>query len=183
MSDAPVLPRVSAGEPGAAEECLSRYRGLIWSIAARMLGAGEDTEDAVQEIFIEIWRSAARFDPEKGAEHTFVATIARRRVVDRVRRRTARPAPEPLTELIESKEPEIDSKAEIDDEVQRARQALESLPEQRRRVLEMSLLEGETHAAISARIGMPLGTVKTHVRRGLIRMREVLGVNAPDSES
>ena len=77
-----VLPSVAAGDRSAMESCLQRYEGLVWSLARRMLGESSEAEDAVQEIFIELWRSAGRFDPDEGSEATFVATIARRRLVD-----------------------------------------------------------------------------------------------------
>lgn len=172
----PVLPRVAAGDPGAAEECMTRYRGLIWSIVRKTLKVGADADDAVQEVFISLWRSAARFDPSKGSEITFVGTIARRRVVDRLRRKTARPETEQVPdEVLEADLPPVSQALEIEEAAGRARRALDRLPEQRRRVLEMAVLEGETHVSIAETTGIPLGTVKTHVRRGLMRLREMLG--------
>ncbi len=172
-----VLERVAAGDPAAVRECLDSYSGLVWTIARRMLGAGHDTEDAVQEIFVEIWRSATRFDRTKGTDVQFVSTIARRRVVDRVRRRGRQPKLEPLPERLTSSAPGADRDAVVADEYARAREALESLPPQRQRVLRMALLAGVSHRQIAEQTGIPLGTVKTHVRRGLIRIRELLEVD------
>jgi RNA polymerase sigma-70 factor (ECF subfamily) len=82
----PILVRVAAGDGTAVRACQDTFGGLVWSIARRMLGATAEAEDAVQEVFIELWRSAGRYDPERGTEVQFVATIARRRIIDRVRR-------------------------------------------------------------------------------------------------
>ena len=82
----PILPRVAAGEPTALAECMERYGGLVWSIALRLTGSRADAEDAIQEIFIDLWKSAARFDGAVASEKAFVAMIARRRLIDRRRR-------------------------------------------------------------------------------------------------
>jgi len=180
-ADAALLPRVAAGEPGAARECLDTFGGLIWTIARSTLGPGPDAEDAVQEIFIEIWRSAGRYDPAKGTEKTFVATIARRRVVDWVRRRQRQPKSEPLADdRVTEADEGAEHSAALADDYARARAALEQLPAQRRRVLTMAVLKGATHSEVARDLGLPLGTVKTHVRRGLIRIREILGRTADD---
>ena len=137
------FPRVAAGEPGAADECLASYGGLVWTIARRMLGTGPDTEDAVQEIFIELWRSAGRFDPSKGSEVTFVGTIARRRVVDWVRRRTRRTDVQALPEEDPPATDEsVGTRAEISDEFERAREALDQIPEPRRGVSIVPVCKG-----------------------------------------
>ncbi|MHC4846428.1 MAG: RNA polymerase sigma factor [Planctomycetota bacterium] len=169
------MPRVAAGDPGAAGELMQTYGNLVWSVARRMLGHGAETEDAVQDVFIELWKHAGRFDAAKGNEAAFVTTIARRRVVDRVRSRQRRPDTDPLPETYEPAEEATADPAEQSDEVARATAALESLPEPRQAVLRMALMAGTTHTEIAQQTGLPLGTVKTHVRRGLIRMREMLG--------
>jgi RNA polymerase sigma-70 factor (ECF subfamily) len=170
-----VLQRIAAGEPGATRECLDVYGNLIWSVARRHLGHGPDTEDAVQEICIELWKHAGRFDPAKGSEVQFISTIARRRVVDGLRRRGRRPDTEPLDESQRDDSEGVGDAAERADEVHRAQTAMQQLPPERQAVLRMALLAGRSHSEIAAQTSMPLGTVKTHVRRGLIRMRELLG--------
>ena len=171
----PVLPSVAAGDRSAMESCLQRYEGLVWSLARRMLGESSEAEDAVQEIFIELWRSAGRFDPDEGSEATFVATIARRRLVDVLRRRARRPSLLPMEaehdeEPTSTKEPD-----RMDDEAMRALRVLRSLPSDQQRMIEWCLADGMSHSDISARTGTPLGTVKSVIRRGILRIREALG--------
>src|SRR3954470_11204914 len=90
----PLLGRVAAGDQQAVRECLARYGGLVWSIARRF--EGNDAEDAVQEIFLDLWRSAPRFDPQLSSEPAFVAMLARRRLIDRRRMRQRRPTTETI---------------------------------------------------------------------------------------
>src|SRR5215813_5986353 len=94
-----LLARVASGDRGAVRDCIARYGGLVWSIARRFEGA--DAEDAVQEIFLDLWKSAARFDPRIASESAFVAMITRRRLIDRRRTRRRRPT----TETIASEPP------------------------------------------------------------------------------
>lgn len=152
---------------------MTTHGNLVWSMARRVLGRSTDAEDAVQEIFIELWRSAARYDPKAGTEVQFIATIARRRLIDRLRRRSRQPETEMLTPEIQSSDDEID-RIELSDEAERAREALMHLREEQRRVITLSIQQGLTHDQIARQTEMPLGTVKTHIRRGLARVREIL---------
>ena len=80
-----LLQRIAKGDASAVQECMETYGNLVWSLARRYSESAADAEDATQEIFLDIWKSAGRFDPERGKETTFIATIARRRLIDRVR--------------------------------------------------------------------------------------------------
>ncbi|HTK36951.1 MAG TPA: sigma-70 family RNA polymerase sigma factor, partial [Pyrinomonadaceae bacterium] len=80
-----ILQRIAAGDRTAVQDCLDTYGGLVWSIARKMLRSNEDTEDAVQEIFVDIWKNAERYDDAQSSETTFIAMIARRRLIDRIR--------------------------------------------------------------------------------------------------
>jgi RNA polymerase sigma-70 factor (ECF subfamily) len=169
----PVLPRVALGDPFAVRECIARYGGLVFSIARRFFAAPSDAEDAVQEAFIELWRSAARFDPNLGAEVTFVATVARRRFIDR-RRRSAR---QPMTEILDeglaaaasTLGPELGAEAAL------CARALGQLRPEQQRVLTLIACQGMSHEEVATATGMPLGTVKAHARRGLMQIRAALG--------
>lgn len=170
-----LLQRVAEGEAGAVREALEVWHGLVWSIARRLLGGTQDAEDAVQEAFIELWRHAGRFDATRGTEAQFVATIARRRIIDRTRRNAARPSMEALPETLTSADVEsAERQAERGDESDRAQAALAMLGADQQQVIRLAVLGGRTHTEVAAATGMPLGTVKTHVRRGLIRLRQLL---------
>jgi RNA polymerase sigma factor (sigma-70 family) len=81
-----ILERVARGDQQAVRECIDEFGGLVWAIARRMTRSRADAEDAVQEIFVDVWRSAARYDSVQGSEKVFITTIARRRLIDRIRR-------------------------------------------------------------------------------------------------
>lgn len=171
----PILVRVAAGDGSAVRECQDAFGGLVWSIARRMLGATAEAEDAVQEVFIELWRSAGRYDPGRGTEVQFVATIARRRIIDRVRRLGRRLDADPLPEApLEDDGPSSADNVELNDAAQRARAAMAELADGQRTVLELTLLKGLSHSEVAKSTNLPLGTVKTHARRGLIKLRELL---------
>ena len=167
-----LLGAVAAGDPLAVELLVDRYSPLVWSIVRRQVDHAT-AEDIVQDVFLQVWKGAERFDPSKGSEATFITTIARRRLIDRRRRRGARPAAEELLENI-PEEPAEDL-LELQDEAESARRALASLRPVQRRVLEMNLIEGRSHSEIAAATDLPLGTVKSHARRGLERLRGLLG--------
>ena len=169
--DEPTLPAVARGDRDAVAECLSRHGGLVWSLARRLCRAPGEVEDAVQEIFMDLWKNASRFDPSKGTEPTFVATLARRRLIDRARRHRRRPTPAPLPESLADPLPCPATLAERGDDARRAAEALAMLREPERVVLSLSIGRGLTYEEISRSTGMPLGTVKTHARRGLISLR------------
>jgi RNA polymerase sigma-70 factor (ECF subfamily) len=173
-----LLGRVAAGDPTAMEACLDRYGGLVWSIARRLATTRTDAEDAVQEIFIELWRVADRYDATIASEPTFIATIARRRLIDRRRREGRRPDTTPWTEELAT--PTGTSPPDwlqICEEAERARQSMGELSADQQRVLTLAIDGNCTQTEIAERLGLPLGTVKTHARRGLTRLRELLGVS------
>ena len=181
MTDS-VLVKVAQGDQRAVRACIDEFGSLVWSIARRLTRTRADAEDAVQEIFMDIWRSASRFDPAQGSERVFIATIARRRLIDRLRR-TSNQGVTTSTEEIDSlawADPGVH--AEMSAEAQTAARAVMQLRPEQRRVLELGLLQGLSHSEIADALQMPLGTVKTMMRRGLIQVRELMGVNAQVSD-
>jgi RNA polymerase sigma-70 factor (ECF subfamily) len=183
----PILPAVASGRLHAIDECIRRYQSLLWGLARRYSPNLQDAEDALQEIFLDLWKSAERFDPALASEQTFIVMIARRRLIDRNRRRARRPeaigveAPELLPAADEQS---LLERASAGETAARANTALSQLRPEQRRVLELFLLHGQTHQEIASGTGLPLGTVKSHARRGLQRVRELLGVGlSPEASS
>ncbi len=156
---------------------MDRYRDLVWALAMRYLRNNADAEDAVQEVFIDVWRSAARYDSSIASEATFIGTIARRRLIDRVRGNGRRPLMVTLDDAQHAPLlPTILATGESDAEVLIIEEALRSLATTYQNVLCLSLWEGFTHQQISKGLDLPIGTVKSRVRRGLIRLRTLLDV-------
>jgi RNA polymerase sigma-70 factor (ECF subfamily) len=169
-----ILADVAAGQGEAMEACIAEFGGMVWSLALKMSPSREDAEEGVQEVFIDVWRHAARFDPAVSSEATFVAMIARRRLIDRHRRRRSRPLFTRLESSPPMPAPTAAIPLEIADEAARVRRCLDRLRPEERRVLELALGEGLTQAAIAERTGLPIGTIKSHARRGLIRLRQLV---------
>ena len=170
-----LLERVGRGEPGAVTACIDRFGGLVWTLARRMSPTNTDAEDAVQEIFTEIWQHADRYDPSVASETAFVAMITRRRLIDRYRRSSRAPTMMPVDEKFDSPTLGIsDSRIELSVQSARVLAAMQSLSKDQQQVLRLSLMQGLSHEKIARSLEMPLGTVKTHARRGLIRLRETL---------
>lgn len=175
-----LLHQVSAGDPTAVREFISRFGGLIWSLARRVGLSDAESEDAVQEVFAEIWKNGYKYDPSIASETAFIATIARRRLIDRRRRVSRQSVRQTISEeLPPAAPPSGKPRNEIVEEAVKATEALTQLSVEQQRVLRLSIYEGLSHELISVSTGLPLGTVKTHARRGLIKLRELLaGVSA-----
>jgi RNA polymerase sigma factor (sigma-70 family) len=173
---------VAQGEPQAVQQCIDAHGPLVWSLARRMCPSGIDAEDLVQEIFIALWKSAHRYDPAVASESTWVATVARRRLIDARRRAARREEDAELPTDLPTTDEEHTERAQRDDEAERARKAFEALRVEQRRVLELALLGGLTYDEVARKLTLPLGTVKSHARRGLIRVRELLGLRTARGE-
>jgi RNA polymerase sigma-70 factor (ECF subfamily) len=167
-----ILERIAKGDKLAVEDCIAQYGNLIWALAKKYTPTREDAEDAVQEIFTEIWQNAARYDAAKAKETTFITTIARRRLIDRVRKIYRRPQVSSLetTFVSHSYEPSVFTQIQAK-EINQAMRVLR--PEQRELML-LNIYEGMSHGEISEATGVPLGTVKTHIRRGFEKVRSIV---------
>jgi len=173
-----VLQRIAAGDSAAVRECIDQYGALIWSIARRLSRTPSDAEDATQEIFLDIWRSAARFDASQGSDKVFIAMIARRRLIDRLRKTSAEPPMDPLECLESVSWTDSAPSSEVSMEAEQAARVLAELRPEQRQVLELGLVQGLSQSEIATRLQMPLGTVKSFMRRGLIRVREQMNIEA-----
>lgn len=169
-----ILPRLGAEEPGAAEECLDRYGPLVWSLARRHTRTPAEAEDAVQEIFLSIWKDASRFDPDKASETTFVAMIARRRLIDLFRRKDRRPETSFAENELERVPDVAAAKIEERTDVGLAARAIQGLKPKERQAVMLSIYQGMSHSEISNHLKLPIGSVKTYIRRGLSQVRKTL---------
>ena len=177
-----ILQRIASGDKTAVQDCLKAYGGLVWSLARRMSPNTDDAEDAVQEIFVDVWKNAERFDVSQSSETTFIAMIARRRLIDRLRYANRRLSPDSLEDLTVEPANNSDGNLQIGVEAKEAAKALQTLRPEQQQVLQLSIIQGLSHQEISDATGMPLGTVKTHARRGLLQVREYLGLGSSNFE-
>jgi RNA polymerase sigma-70 factor (ECF subfamily) len=171
VSDSELLRRVGDGDDGAFEALYRRYARPVFGLALRRLGDRSQAEDAVQETFTSVWRSARSYRPERGPGAPWLYAVARNAIVDGARRRTSE-APEPPDEP--SQEPGPSERAEQSWTAWRVHRAMEELPPAERMVLELAYWRGLSQSEISERLGVPLGTVKTRTRSGLQRLADLL---------
>jgi len=173
-----ILKRIAAGDKTAVQDCLDNYGGLVWSLARRMSPNTDEAEDAVQEIFIDVWKNAARFDETQSSETTFVAMIARRRLIDRLRKNNRQLNTDSLDDILTEPSSGRDNDLQVCVEAKEAAAAMKNLRPEQRQILHLSIVQGFSHQEIADALKMPLGTVKTHARRGLIQVREFLGLDS-----
>ena len=172
------LQRIADGDAAAVDECLARYGDLVWSIARRLSKTSADAEDATQEIFLEIWKNAPKYNPDLSSEATFITMIARRRLIDRHRKAQRRPETVTMDENVDQAAGDLPDTVELKEEVIRAKKCMEQLRPDEKNVLELSIFHQLSQSKISELLKIPLGTVKTHARRGLNRLREMLKLDA-----
>jgi RNA polymerase sigma-70 factor (ECF subfamily) len=176
VSDVELLHAVARGDEAALARLYDAYRVILFGLLVRILNSREEAEDILQDVFIQIWRRAKDFDEKRGKPFTWLVTLTRSRAIDRLRLLGARQrlataaaqdqpqeASDALTDTIQSGQKEI---------VQRA---LAELPEDQKQTLVLAYYEGLTQSEIAARLGAPLGTVKTRMRSGMIKLRALLG--------
>ena len=176
--DAARLADVAAGDAGALGVLYDRHIRAVYSIALRVLRDESEAEDVVQDVFAQVWRQSSRYDRTRGTVAAWLMTIARTRAIDRLRTRRARPdsSAAALDMSTEPVAPSIDPAVVIDAErdAQRVRLALDQLPLVQRLALELAYFEGLTQSEIAERLEEPLGTVKTRIRLGLLKLRDAL---------
>jgi RNA polymerase sigma-70 factor (ECF subfamily) len=148
----------------------------VLAIAERVLGSRQDAEEVVLDVYMKAWRNAATYDPQRGTPMAWLILMTRSAAIDRLRQRAARPDLRGGAALPETAAPGPDPEQSVGDAERRRRicGALAALPAEQREAVELAFYSGFTHAELSARLGQPLGTIKTRIRLGLARMRTVL---------
>jgi RNA polymerase sigma-70 factor (ECF subfamily) len=183
-ADRDAILRARGGEPQALAELYDRLGGLVFSLVIRIVEDWTEAEDTTQEVFTQVWRQAGRYDPSRGSVAAWVLTIARSRAIDAVRARRARPDATTLADdrtVADVPNPDAGQETETlaAEQVGALRRALAGLPLVQRLAIELAYYEGLTQAEIAMRLEQPLGTIKTRIRKGLMRLREALAEARP----
>ena len=180
--DFELMQRVARDDEAAIEELYARFGALVYQSARQVLRSRGETEDAVQEVFVRLWQTADRFDPQRAKLVTWVMLITRRHLIDRLRRQSARPERNAIDDgrfdgggipaRAESREP---ASEEASEGRERLRRQLARLPELQRTVIERAYLQGFSLREIAVQLDAPLGTIKSALSRGLAKLRELEG--------
>jgi RNA polymerase sigma-70 factor (ECF subfamily) len=174
-----LLLRIAQRDLAAMGELYDALSTLLFSVAVRILGDRHDAEEAMQDVFVQIWDKADRFDPELGTPLQWVLRITRNRCIDRLRSRKRRDvllddlAPGPRPEWVVAEE-SAESESWGPEETAAVHQAVARLPEEQGQALRMAFFVGLSHQEIADRLKAPLGTVKARIRRGMLKLRELL---------
>jgi RNA polymerase sigma-70 factor, ECF subfamily len=183
MVDQEMIARIGRRDQSAFGALYDRLSGPLYSLTVKMLGDPVEAQDALQDVFLQIWSRAETYDPEQSSVFSWAVLLTRSRVIDRLRARGRRSrvvvgSTEDEDELTSAPGASIMESAadtaEKNDEAARVRYVLNSLPSDQREAIEMAFFEHLTHHEIAARLGQPLGTVKARIRRGLLKLREQL---------
>ena len=181
LSDEALVALAGRGQEDGLAELYDRYGRVAYGLALRVLRDALLAEDAVQEAFLDVWRSAGRFVPERAKASTWLLTFVHRRAVDSVRREERRRT-EPLAQSAEPTGDATDEAAWLRLERERVQQALATLPDQQREALELAYYGGFTQSELADRLGVPLGTIKSRMFAGLARLGALLGSGTAEWE-
>jgi RNA polymerase sigma-70 factor, ECF subfamily len=171
-SDGDLIQRAATGDRSAFEDLYRRYARPVFGLALRRLGDRGRAEDAVQETFASIWRSAGSYKPERGPGAPWLYAVARNAIVDRARARTEMPAEIPDAATTEPGPPDQAEQGWI---AWRVHRALEELPDREREVIALAYWSGLSQSEVAEFLAIPLGTVKTRTRAALQRLADILG--------
>ncbi|MEX0832174.1 MAG: ECF RNA polymerase sigma factor SigK [Nitriliruptoraceae bacterium] len=177
--DADLMLAVAKGDKAAFSEVYDRFAGKVYGIVKRVVRDPAQSEEIAQEVLVEIWRTAARFDPERGSVQGWMLTTAHRRAIDHVRSEQAhrdRNQRVGVRDHFAVSHDETAETAEINFEHAQVREALNALSDLQRQAIELAYYQGYTYPEVAEILGAPVGTVKTRIRDGFIRLRDELGV-------
>ena len=172
-----LMARIVQGDERAFEHLYDQLAPRVFGLVRKIVRDESLSEEVLQEVFLEAWRLAARFDPSRGGAAAWVMTLAHRRAVDRVRSSQSsreRDLKAGIREL-NSSTPTMEEEAELLDEAVRARQALALLAEPQRQAIELAYFHGLTQVQVAQQLGIPLGTAKTRIRDGMSKLRNLMG--------
>jgi RNA polymerase sigma-70 factor, ECF subfamily len=172
-----LLIHVARGDPEAFEAVYDRLAGPVYGLIRRVLRDPAQSEEVTQEVLLEVWRTATRFDPAVGGAATWVLTIAHRRAVDRVRSVTAAADREHKTADIRTPHDEVAEAVEASLDRERVRRCLDRLTDLQRESITLAYYGGYSYRQVAELLTVTLGAIKTRIRDGLIRMRDCLGVS------
>lgn len=174
--DLALMRRVATNEPAAAAELYDRFASLVYRLAFQAMPTRADAEDAVQEIFIRLWRTADRYDPKRAALVTWVMLISRRHLVDRLRRTKARvkavSLDEKQSEPLNTAGSVLSGGMEQNERFNELMERIAKLPDLQRTVVTRAYLGGQTLRQIGDELNTPIGTIKSALSRALVRLRE-----------
>jgi RNA polymerase sigma-70 factor (ECF subfamily) len=173
-----LLGLVASGDQNAFGKLYDQSAGRVLGLVRRLLKDHAQSEEVTQEIFLEVWQNAKRYDPAKGSATTWILTMAHRRAIDRIR--SSQSTRDRDTKIgLRDMETEYDSvseSVEIKVEHERVGQALQRLTELQRQAVTLAYYGGYSHSEVAEMLKVPIGTVKTRLRDGMIRLRDELGV-------
>jgi RNA polymerase sigma-70 factor (ECF subfamily) len=171
----PLMPRIAAGDRSALRQLYDATSAKLFGVCLRILSDREEAEDVLQEVYVTVWRRADRFDAGRASVMTWVSTIARNRAIDRLRARGPLARAEPVEGLeIADDQPGAEALLSAADDAGRLHACLSELDERTKSVIRTAFFEGVTYDALAQRMGAPLGTVKSWIRRGLAKLRGCL---------
>jgi RNA polymerase sigma-70 factor (ECF subfamily) len=174
ISDEALVSLVASSDDEALAELYDRFGGVAYGLALRILRDDALAQDAVQDAFLGVWRTADRFLPERAKASTWILTLVHRRAVDLVRRENVRRG-EPLEHAPEPAAPEtVEGEATLGFQRRVVQEALKGLPPEQREALELAYYGGLTQSQLAERLGQPLGTIKSRMFMGLARLRDLL---------
>lgn len=184
-TDSELMEAIVRRDEGALEELYQRYSGLIYALCLKLLRRPADAQGVTSDVFWELWSRADRFNPNRGEPRTYLVMLARSRAIDFARGMASRAQHEAAAQELRTADVEPRQQAsepaqqmELREQRGRVRLALSRLPASQRQALELAFFEGLTQQQIAARLGAPLGTVKTNIRQGMIRLRNALAAEA-----